>query len=231
MRRFFAYLIDTQIIAGLIAPLLYLGYKESYTLVFVSLLLGILTPFYLSYSQKLYSASIGKYLLGLRIISNSPEASQSRHIWLRYLLDYIFALAGGIFFTVTLLSISEADFYASTPIQRVFLPFRGLTVNTFYIGMVALVINLIIMFCHKNRYSLRDLLGATRVIKLSSPRQTISKWKSFFVLLLGSLINTIGGKYLESHTPLLPYLGLLVTVGTYALLVTHYCRHMARNRV
>ena len=230
-RRFWAYSIDVYAVLGFLVPLYYLGYAISRDVALVVLLSGILTPLYFIYFHYRWGQSVGKIILGLKVISQDGNAMSLQQATFRYVIDLIFAIVFLVFAATVLLEISGEEFSRMTFQERSFL-FVG---RSFWIligvSLIWLLLNALTLQLNTQKRSLRDFLAATRVVLTDVRATDYPKKKIATSLVLAAAGQMLMSKAFRSGFEWGMLLGVLGT-GCYMFLflaLVDYVREARRS--
>jgi uncharacterized RDD family membrane protein YckC len=197
------FFVDTYILSIGVSLLMYVGYLTNREILIITCVLSTLTiPIYFVYFHSIWGQSFGRILLGIKLIDKNGGAVSAKQAWLRYSVDFAFALFFCAMYVASLLKVSDEQFAGMTYMERIFLPFSFLSLaTTMIIGWSWQILNLIIFFTNSQRRTIRDYVAGTRAVKLNSftkyPKKKLSILAALAILtqqLFMRALQADGGK-------------------------------------
>jgi uncharacterized RDD family membrane protein YckC len=165
-QRFAAMWIDCFVLLPFLVLQVWVeSYSKPVALVLV-LPMTVLYAAYTIYCHGRYAQTVGKHVMGIRVVRTTGERIGWRGAWLRSAVDLAFAALGVISSFVALANIGDADYYGVSWMQR------GLNLHALepaWLGWTAMVSEIwiwsevVVMLFNQRRRALHDFIAGTVV--------------------------------------------------------------------
>jgi uncharacterized RDD family membrane protein YckC len=164
-QRAIAAVIDAFILLPII--ILYEGLKSITKSIVVAILIAVIYPAYRIFCHGRFGQTLGKRIVGIRVVRTTEEPLGWSHAWLRSSVEVLFSLLTVIASCIALTTMGDAEYYNVVWTQRTrnlhaYLPFWFSWVET--MAHIWFWSQIIVMLFNERRRTLHDFIADTVVI-------------------------------------------------------------------
>lgn len=169
-RRFWAYLIDADAVLGLLTPLVFLMLMGSREMAMLTAVLTLISAAYFVLTHAYWGRSIGKAILGLRVLANNGEPLSLRQSTLRYSIDILVWTTGALIVSLAFLSVPGSDYAELNMPGRVVIGStlwlsHPLAIPFIAISFLWTIANVVVLLNNQRKRAIHDYVGGSCVVR------------------------------------------------------------------